>query len=631
MRRLTWLIAAACVGLSVLPGRAQNPPAPETQEQPAEPAAPAVDPRFESPAATMQTFLDAMNARGRAESRADRDRATSDAVACLELSGAVTGAGLGQDYAVQLYQFLNKLGLIRSAALLHSPGTDDPTRAVVFPNFSIIEARGANRRSARSAYDLVVSYVPDGAKIELVRTGTGEWKFPATSLERLPDLLDSTERLPDLVEGDVTPTLSQRVRGMVPRSLRGNRVFGLEPWQWIGLLVVIGVGLVLDTIVRTVLGTIWRRVMRRREREPDSDLLKRAVRPFGLLVAAVLWFFALRLLGLPPGALVVLLAAVRVFLMLAAVWAAYRVTDLGCEYLGGMADRTETKFDDLLVPLVRKTIKVFVTAAGVIYIANAFDIEILPLLTGLGIGGLAFAFAAKDTIENFFGSVAVILDRPFEVGDWVVIDDVEGTVESLGIRSTRIRTFYNSLVSVPNATLVRARVDNYGRRRFRRFKTHVGVTYDTPPEKIEAFCSGIREIIRLHPYTRKDYYHVWLNGWGASSLDVLVYMFHECPDWATELRERHRFMLDVMRLADRLGVSFAFPTQTLHLYQEEHGVEHTPADAPGTEGEARAQGEGHAAARAVTADQPWRRERPGAVSFAAPSQDLEAGMDEAES
>ena len=183
----------------------------------------------------------------------------------------------------------------------------------------------------------------------------------------------------------------------------------------------------------------------------------------------------------------------------------------------------------------------------------------------MGSGGLAFAFAAKDTVENFFGSIAVIADRPFEVGDWVVIDDTEGTVESLGLRSTRIRTFYNSQITVPNAELVRARVDNYGRRNIRRYKTMLNLAYNTPPARIEAFCEGVRELIRQHPYTHKESYHVWLNQFGAHSLDVLVYMFFQTPDWATELRERHRLMLDVLRLGDRLGVEFAYPTQTLHL------------------------------------------------------------------
>ena len=263
----------------------------------------------------------------------------------------------------------------------------------------------------------------------------------------------------------------------------------------------------------------------------------------------------------------VLGAAVRVFLVLTGVWAGSRLLDVLAAFALLQTQRTDTRFDDVLVPLVRKGLKLAVLAVGLVYAAKAMNVDLLPLLTGLGIGSLAFAFAAKDTIENFFGSIAVILDRPFEVGDWVAIGDVEGTVEELGFRSTRVRTFYNSQLTVPNATLVRATVDNYGRRQYRRWKTHLGVQYDTTPEQLVAFTEGIRELVRTHPFTRKDYYQVWMHGWSASSMDVLLYVFFEVPDWNTELRERERLFLDIVRLADRLGVAFAFPTQTVHLHQ----------------------------------------------------------------
>jgi MscS family membrane protein len=402
----------------------------------------------------------------------------------------------------------------------------------------------------------------------------------------------------------------------LPEWLTHGTSLGLAYWQWLGILLVVLAGLLFDLLVRHLLHGVWRNYSARRlNRQPEPKLVKQAVRPFGLTGQALVWYLGLTPLGLPAQALLVVQMAVRFLLVVGGVWAAYRLTDLFSEFLMRRAEQTATKFDDVLVPLLRKTLKVFATAVGLVYMADAFRIEIVPLLTGLGIGGLAIAFAAKDSIENFFGSVTVILDRPFEIGDWVVIEGIEGTVEELGLRSTRIRTFYNSQVTVPNASLVRARVDNYGRRRFRRFKTHLDVTYATPPEKIEAFCGGIREIILAHPYTRKDYFHVWLNEFGAASLRVLVYMFHETPDWATELRERHRFMLDVIRLAARLHVEFAFPTQTLHVYSEQHGLPVKTPPPPGVSAERDALEQGQQAVRELTAEAPWRSGLPEPVRF----------------
>ncbi|HHN77897.1 MAG TPA: mechanosensitive ion channel, partial [Phycisphaerales bacterium] len=450
-------------------------------------------------------------------------------------------------------------------------------------------------------------------RIVFERSDAGEWRFSKETVDGLNALERDLEILPSAFgEGDIPLTLSMLIRSRMPEALRRGSVFDVELWQWLGLLVVIFAGVVLDFIVRLLLRLVWGRIDHKRGVDRDRSLIKSAVRPFGLLAAGLLWYVSLRLLGLPATALLVLQIAVHVILILSGMMAAFRVVDLLSAMMIERAVHTETKIDDLLIPLVRKTLKTFIGAFGLIYIAESFDIQIIPLLTGLGIGGLAFAFAAKDTIENFFGSVAVILDKPFDIGDWVVIGDIEGTVEVMGLRSTRVRTFYNSLVTLPNASLVRATVDNYGRRRYRRYKTALSLTYDTPPEKVEAFCEGIREIIRLHPYTRKDYFHVWLNNFGAHSLDVLVYMFFDCPDWGTELRERHRLMLDIVRLASRIGVHFAFPTQTIELKRV--GDAH-PLDTPSRDTEARARRAGRQTAHEITEQQPWREYKPGPVLF----------------
>ncbi|MHC4910465.1 MAG: mechanosensitive ion channel family protein, partial [Planctomycetota bacterium] len=365
---------------------------------------------------------------------------------------------------------------------------------------------------------------------------------------------------------------------------------------------------------RFALSAIARRAIQRRGGEARRDSIQKTVRPFGLVAGALTWVGLLHIVGLPAVALSIVLIAVRLFAMLAIVWAAFRLTDLVSEVFLNKAEKTESRFDDLLIPLVRKAVKVLIFVFGIIFVGRSIPgANLTPLFTGIGIGGAGFAFAAKDTLEHFFGSLTVLADRPFQVGDWVQIGEVEGTVEEVGFRSTRIRTFYNSLITLPNGNLVRAAVDNYGQRKYRRWSTHLNLTYDTPPDKIEAFCEGVRELIRVHPYTRKDYYQVWLHKFGAHSLDVLLYVFHEAPDWQTELRERHRLAIDIIRLANRLGVEFAFPTQTIHLgheAQEPVTLGDPPANADG-----RAGLEGRKAVRELTQEASWRREKPGPYKF----------------
>jgi MscS family membrane protein len=243
----------------------------------------------------------------------------------------------------------------------------------------------------------------------------------------------------------------------------------------------------------------------------------------------------------------------------------YRMVDILGAYLAKLAERTEGKLDDQLVPIIRKTLKAFVVVIGGVVFLQNLNFNITALLAGISIGGLAIALAAQDTLKNFFGSVMIFLDRPFQIGDWITAGEIDGTVEEVGFRTTRVRTFRNSLVSVPNGKLSDMVVDNHGLRMYRRFYTQITITYDTPPEKVEAFVEGLRKIVELHPDTRKDYFNVFFNDLAAYSFNIMFYIFFQVPDWTNELRARHEVLLEVVKLAEVLDVRFAFPTQTLHM------------------------------------------------------------------
>jgi MscS family membrane protein len=352
---------------------------------------------------------------------------------------------------------------------------------------------------------------------------------------------------------------------------------GVDTWQWLALGLIVFVGFTLDFTVRFMARRLLARLGSK-----DNELLIKAARAIGLVASGATFTLGLPLVKLEGTALTVLAPAARIYLVLTATLAAFRIIDAIGSVLVERATRTASTVDDILVPLLRKTLKVLALAMGIVNLAPLMGIEIGPLLGAIGIGGLGFAFAAQNTIENIFGSITVVLDKPFAVGDWVVIEGTEGTVEQVGLRSTRIRTFYDSLVTVPNSILVKTRVDNYGERRYRRFRTMLSVRYETDPKQVEAFCEGIRQLILAHAATRKDGFHVYLNEFGGSSIDVLLYMFFEVPTWADELHARHLFMLDVMRLAKELGVDFAYPTQTV-LMGRDGGQPPIPAGLAGSD------------------------------------------------
>lgn len=379
--------------------------------------------------------------------------------------------------------------------------------------------------------------------------------------------------------------MNEQVAGLVEHlpPWATETIFLFENWQWLGLAALALVGVVVEVAVRFVLGVWVRRLLAKTEARRAKGAVAAFARPIGILAMALTWMALLPLLELRTGAHDALNFAATLVAAVAAVWAAYKLIDVVSEHLIALAETTDTKTDDILVPMVRRAAKIVVIAIGVVFVADNLDIDVTSMIAGLGIGGIALALAAKDTVENLFGSVTVLVDRPFQIGDWVTIGDLEGTVEKIGFRSTRIRTFYDSVISVPNARLVATAVDNLGLRQLRRFKCTLGVEYSTPPEKIEAFCEGIRELVRRHPYTYKEKYMVYFNGFGDFSLNILLYVFHETPDWATELRERHRLLVDIVRLARELEVEFAFPTQTLHLASTHEGA---APRSPSVEGDA---------------------------------------------
>ena len=218
-----------------------------------------------------------------------------------------------------------------------------------------------------------------------------------------------------------------------------------------------------------------------------------------------------------------------------------------------------------VLPYSKKIIKTLVLVITVLIFLQNTGFNVSSLLASLGIGGVALALAAKETLSNFFGGMSVILDKPFAVGDWIVCKDIEGTVEDIGFRSTKIKTFYDSLIIVPNALLSDSVIDNLGKRQARRTRVVLDITYDTYPEKIEAFVEGLKQIIESNSYTRKDYYQCYFSAYSPHSLQILLNFFLKVSDWDTELLQKQNIFLEILHLAKELEVDFAFPTQTLDL------------------------------------------------------------------
>jgi len=340
---------------------------------------------------------------------------------------------------------------------------------------------------------------------------------------------------------------------------------GLALWQLLGLFLAFLGGMLVRFLVARVLFSWVRRLLKKRDMKFDFDVLMSAANPIGTIAMTAFLWWSIPLLRFSVRVNQVTTIALRVMAAVAAVLLVYRLVDFGADIFARRAEKTETKLDDQIVPLIRKSLKVFVVAVGFIFVLQNLDVDVGSLLAGVSLGGLAFTLAARDTVANLFGSISIFADQPFQVGDWVLIDGHEGVVTEVGMRSTRIRTFYDSVIAIPNSVVANAAVDNYGQRRYRRCLVTLGLTYDTHPEQMQAFVEGVRAILKANPKVRQDSYEVHFNNFGNSALEVLLYFFFKVDSYSEEMKQRMNVFLEVMRLADAIGVSFAFPTQTLHL------------------------------------------------------------------
>ena len=263
--------------------------------------------------------------------------------------------------------------------------------------------------------------------------------------------------------------------------------------------------------------------------------------------------------------------AVSVLGAVAVAFFAYRLLDVLEYELTRFAKREDTKLDLNFVKLIRMITRVLVVVFGAIYILQAITGKPLnALLAGLGIGGLAVALAAQDTLKNFFGSIMIMLDKPFVVGDRVTVDGVDGPVEDIGFRSTRIRTFPGHLVAVPNEKMARINIENIGRRPSIRRLTNITITYDTPPEKVDRALTIIKEILNNHEGMDPEFPpRVYFNEFNDASLNIMMIYWYFPPNYWDFLALNERVNLQIMKAFEAEGIEFAFPTTTTYLAQDD--------------------------------------------------------------
>ena len=339
-------------------------------------------------------------------------------------------------------------------------------------------------------------------------------------------------------------------------------------WQWFALLFGLLINRFFIKSLLAIILTYTEKITQKTKTNWDNLVIEALKPSLRWVLGCCFWFLWLHFLEISATPLSIFLFLIKFVLGFAVLTSFYRLTDVVVSFLSEWMTSQKLLFSQQMEHTLKRVLKILVIVLGVLAILQNLGVNVFSVMAGLGLGGLAFALAAKDMCSHFFGSVMIFLDQPFRVGDWVLIGDIEGTVEDIGFRSTRIRTFYDSVVSVPNGGLSNMNIDNMGQRKYRRLKAFYSLTYDTPPQKIEDFIEGIKTIIKSHSHTRKDNFHVVFQSYAASSLEVMLYCFLQVPDWGTELICRQEIHLQILKLAEKLSVDFAFPTRSLHIHSQ---------------------------------------------------------------
>ncbi len=251
--------------------------------------------------------------------------------------------------------------------------------------------------------------------------------------------------------------------------------------------------------------------------------------------------------------------AINTMLIYAVAWLFY---DLVLP-LYQLVDKEQSSLEKLII----RILQILTVVIGGIVILHEWGYNISGFLASLGLLGMAFALAAKDTVSNLFGSFVVFTDKPFKVGDWIKTPDVEGTVEQIDIRSTKVRTFAQALVTVPNGTLANSAILNWSAMGKRRIKMNVGLTYSTTASQVENIVKDIKTMLENHEDIHQETMYIYFTEFGDSSLNIFCYFFTKTTSWGEFMRVKENTNLNIMKIVEQNNSSFAFPSQSIYIEQ----------------------------------------------------------------
>jgi MscS family membrane protein len=528
-----------------------------------EPDTPLAPPDRSSPRATLQTFvehLDEFFDRFMSEplseaNRARNKRLASRAIGCLDLSHVAPSlvASEGRESAVQLKEVLDRVPL---------PAWDE------IPDAEMVTAEKLIRWRLPGT-EITLAPIAEGPR-------AGEWLFTTDSVQRSDDFYQAVAGLPYRADAGSpglheiyvhTPgwLIPEALIHALPAWMRAD-LGGAVTWQWLALGLLATAAVALASAAYRL---AWRAAAR-------PGLLAHALAlaaPLVIVAAGTLldelFTNQVRFTGPLLFTLKTCLQAARF-----AGWILFVRAVLGrlSEAVIQTRRLRPEMIDTQLLRLGFRLVTFLATAWMVIMGADSMGVSVTPLIAGLGVSGLAVALAAQHTIENFIAGLVLFADKPVRIGEFCQFGDHRGTVEQIGLRSTRIRGFDRTVISIPNSEFAKLRLVNFTRRDKILLQKQIGLRYETTADQLRHLLAGLREMLTTHPRVERESVRVRFIGYGAYSLDVEIYALVRTSDWATFLTIQEDVLLKVMDVIGESGCGFAFPSQT-HYVTTDTGVD----------------------------------------------------------
>jgi MscS family membrane protein len=348
-----------------------------------------------------------------------------------------------------------------------------------------------------------------------------------------------------------------------------SRYSWLTQWEDIG--IALGILIIFHVFRKIFTKYIYKLLLRLAKKTPTDIVTNIFVAfegPLRLFFVGIGFYVALMYLPLEKSTNELIVQVFRSFIIFLIGYGLFNLSAASSALFQKVGLKFDVEVDEILLPFLSKLVRIVVIALIVSIIAGEWGYDVNGFVAGLGLGGLAFALAAKDAIANLFGGVIIITEKPFSIGDWIKTPSVEGTVEDITFRSTKIRTFAQAVVTVPNSTLSNEPITNWTKMGKRRISFHLGVTYSTPRAKLEVCLTKIEDMLRLHEDIDQETIFVRFDVFSESSLDIFVYFFTKTTVWGQFLAVKEDVNFKIMEILEAEGVFVAFPSRSIYVEKE---------------------------------------------------------------